>query len=86
MLLLLICSCDPGSFTTNTEQGQVTSISKPRFCYGYEITINEDKTFIIRMNLQDLSKLRWKWVEYTYTTEPVCITQKQITSIHETSR
>ena len=80
---MLLTQCKPSESVLITEIGQVTGIAKPRLCYGYEVTINDDQTFIVRMNVQDLSKLRWKWVEYTYSNQPVCITQKAIISIHE---
>lgn len=83
VLSILMTACSQEIPQIITEEGQVTSISTPKCCYGWAITIDNDKEFIIEGNVQDLSKLRYKWVTYTYSTERVCLFSKKILTIDE---
>lgn len=82
-ILSILAACSQELPQVLTEEGQVTSIGTPRMCYGWLITIDNNKEFIIEGNVQELSKLRYKYVTYTYSTERVCLLNEKIISIHE---
>ena len=81
LIALLLTHCnDP---VIKEDSGIITRIYKPTMCYGLGVTINDDDNYIVKGSVQDLSKLRFKRVKFTYSTECVCLCNYKIIKLYE---